>query len=112
MKKTGVLEQLLCGRWCGYYKPGKNEELACRGYDVVQHLQSNHRIRIDVPVSETQPHQTIVAALRHRMCGGCSFFSEDCDFILTGGTAAPCGGFRLLMRLIEMNMISIDDVMI
>lgn len=112
MKKTEVLEKLLCGRWCPYYKPGKNEELACRGYDVVQHLQSSRSIRIDVPVFAAQPDQTIVAALRHRMCGGCSFSREDCDFILTGGAAAPCGGFRLLVRLIEMNRLSIDDVMI
>ena len=111
MNRTDVLIEQVCARWCTYYKPGKNEELACRGYDVVQHIHSRHRIRIDVPVPETQPDQTIVAALRRTLCEGCSFFREDCDFILTHGKATPCGGFRLLVRLIERDAISMDDVM-
>ena len=36
MSKRGSLEQTLCLKYCAYYKPGKNEELACRGYTVVE----------------------------------------------------------------------------
>ena len=32
------LTQAVCLRLCSYYKPGRNEELACRGYLVLERL--------------------------------------------------------------------------
>jgi predicted ATPase len=44
------------------------------------------------------------------MCGFCSFFESDCDFILTGGKALPCGGFVLLRQLLDAGEVTIEEI--
>ena len=111
MKKEGILKKQLCLPYCPYYKPGKNEELACRGYGVVERLLEGGK-HVSFPRSGKgrQPVGEAVSAVREQVCTPCAFHDEDCDFILTGGSASPCGGFLLLAYLLEAGEITIDDI--
>lgn len=110
MKKKAALNSTLCRNFCPYYKPQKNEDLACQGYLAVQRLiAGGKRISLDKRdrlMSGTASEE----ALKQAMCRACSFYESDCDFILTGGESSPCGGFVLLSRLLAAGEITIDDI--
>jgi hypothetical protein len=96
-------------RYCAYYKPSKDETLACRGFVEVQFLlgkgvQVSFRDRSGAVAAGT------VEALLGKMCTACPFFRDDCDFILKGAEAPPCGGFLLLGQLVDDGTISVDDI--
>ena len=96
----------LCQEFCPYYKPSKNNELACMGSIVVERLlNKNGNIPFDKPekldiVTEKKLAQTL--------CPPCPFYENDCDFVQSG--LAPCGGFILLGNLLGKKTISIDDI--
>jgi hypothetical protein len=52
MEGASSLVKTLCLKHCSYYKPGKNEELACRGFHVVERLmQSGRTILMETRIS-------------------------------------------------------------
>jgi hypothetical protein len=101
----------VCINFCQYYKPGKKEGLECQGFVVVQRLLRGGR-----PVSQRRPQRTAtpgaqtVDKLKDKVCAACSFREADCDFILTNGSAAPCGGFALLSHLLGCGEIELEDI--
>ena len=99
----------LCGRFCSYYKPSKEEELACRGFVVVKRLIEMGK-QIPVEKSDKRPGPLTGDDLRKILCPTCPFYGSDCDYILQEGDAMPCGGFIFLGLLIERGMICIDDL--
>ena len=113
-KKQKNLQQAVCLPYCTYYKPGRNEELACQGFVVVQHLidigDISAGISLEKPVHPVPPPDGSESVLREHMCVACPFYEEDCDFILSGGSARPCGGFALLLHLLGTGSITIDYV--
>ncbi len=102
------LTQAVCLRLCSYYKPGRNEELACRGYLVLERLALQ-----GVPLrgaKAEQPRNRIgEERLVSTLCMACPFHEHDCDF-MENNALPPCGGFLLLMQLMGTKDISIDDV--
>jgi len=102
------LTQEVCVRFCAYYKPGRNEELACGGYAVLERLALQ-----GIPMGCTimkQPRDRIGEELLVRtLCMACPFHHEDCDF-MENSELPPCGGFMLLARLLAAKEISIEDV--
>ncbi len=103
------LVELLCAQFCAYYKPSKNEELACRGFvEVRSLLEEGKHISFHKRGGEVQP--STVNALVKKICRVCQFRKEDCDFILKDRMAPPCGGFSFLGYLADDGTISIDDV--
>lgn len=100
----------LCGNFCSYYKPSKDEELACRGFVVVKRLIETGKQVSFEGSSNIRPGPLTEEALRKVLCPTCPFYEGDCDFILQEGAALPCGGFILLGLQIERDMICIDDV--
>ena len=97
--------------YCAYYKPGRNEELACQGFVVVQQLiDGGTSIALEGPAQPVTHPGDMADALRDRMCPGCPFYEGDCDFILTGGSAPSCGGFTLLLHLLGAGSITIENV--
>ena len=86
----GDIRKKLCGAFCKYYKPSKKEDLACKGFLVVERLiRKGTRIPFDdrasiLPVS-TQ--ETLIG----NMCVSCPFYAEDCDFV-QHRELPPCGG--------------------
>jgi hypothetical protein len=108
MKDNLPLEQTLCLKFCSYYKPGKNEELACKGYTVVERLLREGKslvIESGSLESNPVPADRIVKTL----CITCDFHEQDCDFMLDRA-ARPCGGFVFLARLLGSGVITIEDI--
>ncbi|HAK59450.1 MAG TPA: hypothetical protein DCO77_03565 [Nitrospiraceae bacterium] len=111
MKKKERIREVACSQFCPYYKPDRNEELACRGFVVVQQLiDGDTSIALEGPAQPAMHPGDMTGALRDRLCSGCPFYDGDCDFILTGGSAPPCGGFTLLLHLLGAGSITINDV--
>lgn len=110
MEKKSELAAILCLNFCAYYKPGKNEALACEGFAVVQRLiEGGRKLSLKKRGSSATKPAT-AQALRANVCRACSFHASDCDFILTGGKAAPCGGFALLSLLLDEGEITLEDI--
>jgi len=108
MTDNSSLEQTLCFKFCSYYKPGKNEELACRGYIVAERLlRQGKSLVFESKIGESNPvpADTIVKTL----CSACDFHTKDCDF-MQDRAARPCGGFVLLERLLGSGVIRIQDI--
>jgi hypothetical protein len=102
------LKQTLCRRFCSYYKPSKREELACRGFRVVECL-----IRNGNEISFERAGKALgidtADALEEALCRRCPFFADDCDFAVNK-KAQPCGGYLLIGQLIESRTVSLDDL--
>jgi hypothetical protein len=103
------LVKKLCGNFCSYYKPSKEEELACRGFAAVRRLIE---IGKQIPFENSQRSPSALAGddLRKILCPTCPFYESDCDYILQEGDARPCGGFIFLGLLLDDDIICIDDV--
>ena len=102
------LRQTVCLQLCSYYKPGRNEELACQGYLVLERLALQ-----GVPLRCTKVEQPRDRAreeiLVRTLCMACPFHEKDCDF-MENSALPPCGGFLLLAQLLAAKDISIEDV--
>lgn len=108
MKKIQSLEQALCLTFCSYYKPGKNEELACRGRTVVERLLQNGRM-IVFDKSEKKIDSATAEMIVQKMCMSCDFHERDCDY-MQDRAAPPCGGFILLAQLLSLGELAIEDI--
>jgi len=106
--KDSTLSGRLCGQFCQYYKPGKNEELICAGYLAVERMiQAGKLLDFDlvgIP-RDSSRDETIV----QRLCLDCSFYRNDCDF-MTDRHLTPCGGFVVLALLLGVGRITINDI--
>jgi len=108
MKKDLLLSQALCLTFCSYYKPGKNEELVCRGYAVVERLRQRGKA-ISFNKSKKAADPATVECLRKELCVTCDFQKQDCDFI-QDRTAPSCGGFALLAQLLASEDLTLEDI--
>jgi hypothetical protein len=103
------LRDELCARFCPYYKPGKKEDLACKGFVVVKGLIEEGR-EIPFFVADKRPGPALREKLLHDLCAVCPFFEDGCDFVQQKERASPCGGFILLAYLLSANIITIDNI--
>ncbi len=111
MTRTVKRDTTLCRSTCSYYKPGKNEEMMCQGFIVVHRmLVRGKRLPFTPSAGAPAPSAGTFEGLRKRVCAVCSFERADCDFILTGGAAAPCGGVALLAHLLESGEVSFTEI--
>ncbi len=108
MCKDASLKKMICLSLCAYYKPGKNEELTCRGYEVVRQLRLQGRTTTNEQ-SSTATDSAAAEMLVQQMCMTCDFHQQDCDF-MNDRTAKPCGGFILLMQLLASQDISLREI--
>ena len=108
MKKNAALVQTLCLPYCHYYKPGRNEELLCRGAVVIERLIESGR---DLSLEETgqETGREVQELVTRLVCGACGFREQDCDFA-QDRTARPCGGFELVSGLLIAGVIAIEDI--
>ncbi|MDA8431497.1 MAG: hypothetical protein M0Z60_00875 [Nitrospiraceae bacterium] len=98
----------LCSRFCAYYKPAKGEELACRGFSVVERMIKGGR-KLPFEIQEGAIGADIAAGLELRLCRRCPFYREDCDFA-AGAGAPPCGGYLFIGRLVGRGALLLDDL--
>ncbi len=108
MDQKTDLVQTVCLGFCSYYKPGKNEELACQGYLVLERL-ALQGIPVGGKRAEQPRNRTGEKLLVRTVCMACPFHEQDCDF-MENSTLPPCGGFLLLAQLLEAKDISIEDM--
>lgn len=99
----------LCKKHCKYYKPSKDNELACKGFTVIEKLIKNGK-EISFNKAEKKLNASTEKKLIEGMCMICSFYEDGCDFAEQKRNALPCGGFILLGYLVESGVISIDDI--
>lgn len=111
LRKQRKADTRLCKNFCRYYKPGKNEDLACQGFVVVHRLiEKGRHLSQEKPRRTKEPDTKTVEGLKERVCAACSFHVADCDFILTGGTASPCGGYALLLHLLGSGDLTLGEI--
>jgi len=103
------LSKNLCAKFCSYYKPWRDEELACMGFLVIERLIKAGQ---EIPFEKggEKAGSLTEDALIQGMCKACPFYESDCDFIEKSRNALPCGGFILLGQLTESGVISIDGI--
>lgn len=101
-------EQMLCRKFCSYYKPGKNEALSCRGAVVVERLMRMDR-KINLERTGDAQDRAPTEAIVQRLCSACDFHEQDCDF-MQDRTAPPCGGFLLLAQLVASGEIKLEEL--
>jgi hypothetical protein len=108
MSMPSSFRQTLCLKYCAYYKPGRNEELACRGFLVVEQLMrsveagvyDNLNVEIDRSTADT---------IIQKICMDCDFYEKDCDF-MQDRAAPPCGGMVILTQLLKANRVSFEEI--
>ncbi len=109
MRKKARLVQMLCQPFCGYYRPGRNEELLCRGAQVVDRLiAAGMTWPINASSAAVYERTTADQTSRH-VCSACDFRAQDCDFA-RDKTALPCGGFILITRLLATGALTVEKL--
>ena len=103
------LKKILCEPFCFYFKPGKNDELTCKGYSIIEKLLQNGK-DITFQKSDKVITKATEEVLVKHMCCACPFYEDDCDFIGHGKNSPPCGGFTLLVLLLQSDCIDIADI--
>lgn len=111
LRKKAKEDTVLCVNFCQYYKPGRNEDLACQGFVVVHGLiRKGRKLSQERPGIAAKPDAHTLEGLKDRVCSVCAFREADCDFILSGGTSAPCGGFALLSHLLGCRELNLEEI--
>ncbi len=104
-----TLKNRLCNRFCAYYKPDKDEGLACLGFVFVDRMiRAGKEITFERSGESVGPGTT--DSLNEALCRRCPFFAGDCDFA-AGKDAPPCGGYLLIGQLLESRTVSVDDLL-
>ncbi len=112
------LVKVLCAPYCAFYKPGKDEELACNGFSVLLKLAASG-FEIQARPEKRDLQEQTQEKLFGSLCHGCAFFDEDCDYASwrRGEQAArirkeinPCGGFLFLGLCIEQGSMDIQAI--
>ncbi len=112
------LQELLCAQYCSFYKPGRDEELACIGFTLLGILMEQG-MKLPANTDRILLGMKTENELFRSICSCCSFFEEDCDFaawkrVESGNTACeevnPCGGFLCLGYCIDQGTVDIEDI--
>ena len=124
--KSGLTDEI-CKCYCQYYKPSKEEDIACMGFIIAERL-----VERGIPVFLTADPgaqaeeggsrlsgEDTSEKLRNLICPVCPFYENDCDFIslyrdnsvdVRQVTVRPCGGFIFLGLLLDRKAIDFSDI--
>lgn len=108
---------IICKNFCRFYKPEKDEALACRGFDLVLNLVSEEKIneaRISEITDFTLSDYPFDELLKEYLCKKCDFVIDGCSFrddSYHGEKKIPCGGYILLTKLLSKGIMKIEDIM-
>lgn len=107
--KDKFLQEWLCRKFCRYYKPSKDESLACLGYMVVERL-SEDGVEMLFQSAEGRPDASVEKLLVGSMCPHCPFYEDGCDFVQNVPDSSPCGGLILLGHMCERRAVSVGEI--
>jgi radical SAM protein with 4Fe4S-binding SPASM domain len=104
-KEIPQVVERVCSDQCSYFKPGAKEDLACRGYAVLQGFIARHPEAMEqMARTKHEPFEDVHHyLLHHLLCRYCDFFIADCDFTDPQNHAQvlPCGGYVVLDKLLQ-----------
>lgn len=109
MRKNEFLREHVCRPYCAYYKPGKNEELLCRGAEVALSMAGESECLSERPATVQPESPAVMPEVVRELCGCCGFREHDCDFAQEP-TAQPCGGFRYIVALLASGAVTIERI--
>lgn len=98
-----------------FYKDGQKEEMLCQGAVIVERLLQVKELDTS-KVSRLPKTSRLWNQYKENygssICHQCLFQAEDCDFQSDeiSEDIEPCGGFILLVLLIENNLITESDL--
>lgn len=95
LKTEEGYRNIICNRFCFYYKPGK-EEFSCRAFDL---LKASLTLKELQDLVEGRLFTELLIEPKD-ICKKCNFRFDDCDFF-AGLSANSCGGYSLLNKLKE-----------
>ncbi|MCL5985989.1 MAG: hypothetical protein M1371_05405 [Actinobacteria bacterium] len=110
--EENTLVNKICKGFCKYYKPEKNEELSCQGFIVaVELIKKGAETPTDKKyLTHLMLKPVTIKNIRQNLCGPCSFFENDCDFVQNIKGSPPCGGFILLGYMLEAGTITAKEI--
>ncbi len=93
MKGKKEYRDIICKKFCSYYKPGK-EELSCGAFEFLKISLTLEELR------DLIKGKLFINPLLDQkdFCERCAFRFNDCDFY-AGLSASPCGGYRIIETL-------------
>ena len=108
-------KEYICRPYCGYFKEGQKEDMACRGAQIIELLIDRKRIDVmNIPplTKSSGLWNKYKRYLSSHVCNQCSFQADDCDFQSPEyqDDMEPCGGFILLAHLNENGLIEESDL--
>jgi hypothetical protein len=90
---------IICKRFCTFYKSGK-EELTCGTYDFISRNLTPGELTSVVRGIPSLPDFSFDEKIRVLACGKCDFVADGCDF-REGMDAPPCGGYAIAEWLMK-----------
>lgn len=101
MPKDMLHTELICKRFCSFYKGGK-EELQCQTY---RYIRSNvpERLLHDLP-EELTPDFSVDGWIKEEICNHCDFLIDGCDY-REGNPSPPCGGYVVVEFLKKKGLL-------
>ena len=98
MKEDNYTE-IICRRFCRYYKEGK-EELTCGTYNFLARTLTLNELMNKSRAAMAEPDFSADKEILKAVCEECDFFRDGCDF--RGGIKAPpCGGYTIVEWLLK-----------
>ncbi|MBI5213490.1 MAG: hypothetical protein HY957_09005 [Nitrospirae bacterium] len=102
--KNRFYTEIICERFCKYYKEGK-EELHCGGYEFLRNNLTAHELKslagflkCGDDIKNRIPSKN--KNLTEFVCRRCDFFIGGCDFS-ENRLGPPCGGYILISKTIS-----------
>ncbi len=114
--KDKIYTEIICKRFCKYYKEGK-EELLCGGYEFLRNNLTTDELKImlnspspplklrggrgelylkDMKYEIPDEDEELI----NLVCKQCDFFIDGCDFA-ENRSGPPCGGYILISKTIS-----------
>ncbi|RMG75168.1 MAG: hypothetical protein D6710_00405 [Nitrospirae bacterium] len=97
MKKEKRLVDIICKRFCVFYKPGK-EELLCGTYLYL--LKHYDTTTLELVPADYRADFTMDEEIMKQVCKGCDFLKDGCGYRDGEGTP-PCGGYTIVEWLLK-----------
>lgn len=96
MKKE-VYTELICKRFCSFFKESK-EELTCETYNFLVRNLTGRELRGLITSINKTTDLSSDNYIKSTICNKCEFLREDCDF-RAGKESPPCGGYVVIESL-------------